>query len=166
LDTMVAEHKLVPLVLSAWRVFTRTSILERKAISRSALLDKMLEALPWWIRKVRDRRQLERSFFQWLVLTLSAHRQPNSQQDMRTKPRSKVVVEPVSYESSGTPFKPLSSAKLRLVMGPSDENAVTTQRRPQRTPAVNANPKRNLKEHRNQLPSGSQISVLQALQVA
>ena len=68
LDTMVAEHKLVPLVLSAWRAFTRTSILERKAISRSALLDKMLEALPWWIRKVRDRRQLERSFFQWLVL--------------------------------------------------------------------------------------------------
>lgn len=76
LTFMLTEHKLVPLILSAWRAFARTCVLEKKAISRSASLDKMMEALPWWIRRVGERRHLERNFFHWQLLTLRANQQP------------------------------------------------------------------------------------------
>ena len=169
---MVAEHKLVPLILSAWRAFTRTSALERKAISRSALLDKMLDALPWWIRRVSDRRQLERSFFQWQVLTLSAHRQSNSQEDMRSKPINKVLDEPPNYEEAPTSSRP--AMKLlnhvnrfdQVLLGHSDEsNAVATQRRAPKTHAANGIPKGSSGDNANKLSSGSQTRALQALQV-
>ena len=172
LNTMVAEHKLVPLILSAWRAFTRTSTLERKAISRSALLDKMLEALPWWIRRISGRRQLERSFFQWQLLILSTDRQSNSQQDRRSKPKGKVVEEPLNCEEEQTPCRP--AIKLlnhvtrfdQVLLRHSDENnAVTSQRRAPKTHPANSNQKRSFGENGNKLSSGSQCRALQALQV-
>lgn len=172
LNMMVAEHKLVPLILSAWRAFTRTSALERKAISRSALLDKMLEALPWWIRRVIDRRRLERSFFQWQVLTLSADQQTHPQQDMRSKPKSKVIEEPPNYDESQTTSKPAMKLLNQVtrfdqaLLGQSDENiAVAAQRRPPKTHAANGNQKRSLGDNVTKLSNGSQTRALQALQV-
>lgn len=171
---VAADPKLMPLILSAWRAFTRTSVLQRKALSRNASLNKMLDALPWWIRRARDRRQLERTFFQWLVFTLSAKRHPNSQ------PRSKVVESESSFEDYSRPvpvFKPQASfsTKLRQVKGPCDEaNAVNSQiRRAQRAQpaaaynnyATPARPARLADSNRNQLPRASQTRALQAFQV-
>lgn len=171
---MLVDPKLVPLVLSAWREFTRTSVQQRKALFRNASLDKLLQALPWWMRRVRDRRQLQRSFFQWLIFALSAKRQPsNSQPNLANTPRS--LEPPASCDHSRTvPYKPPStfSTKLRQVKGPSDEmNAVNSQiRRAQRTSVVGyATPKPRLPGDNNrnhlQLPSGAQTRALQALQV-
>jgi hypothetical protein len=172
LSTMVAEHKLVPLILSAWRAFTRTSTLERKAISRSALLDKMLEALPLWVRRVSDRRQLHRSFFEWQVLTVSADRRTNSLQDLRSKPKSKVMEEPPDCEDRQTPSRPtmklLNQATCfdQVHLGHLDENnPVTTSRRVPKTHPAHGNHKRSLGNNGNKLSSGSQTRALQALQV-
>ncbi|XP_024396300.1 uncharacterized protein [Physcomitrium patens] len=171
LSTMVADHKLVPLILSAWRAFARTSVLERKAISRGALLDKMLKALPCWIRRVSKRRQLERSFFRWQVVTLSSDQQPRSQQETRNNSKNKIVEElHPGHEDSKAPSKLLSSPtnRQRLLSESSDKTVVTVQRRPVKTPAAVAHhrvsQKLNLGDNGNQLSSGSQTRVLQALQ--
>lgn len=172
---VAAEPKLVRLILSAWRAFTRTSVLQRKALSRNASLGKMLDALPWWIRRTKDRRHLERTFFQWLIFTLSAKRHPD-------QPRGKVVEDcETSYEdySRSTPYKPRNSisTKLRQVKGPCDEmNAVNSQiRRAQRPPAsapppaaynyATPKPARLGDTNRNQMPRASQTRALQAFQV-
>lgn len=163
---VAAEPKLMPLILSAWRAFTRTSVLQRRALARNASLGKMLDALPWWIRRARDRRLLERTFFQWLVVTLSAKRHPYFS-------RSNVVEEQAaSYEDSQLLFRPQTSfsTKLRQVKGPSEEmNAVNSQiRGAQRAPvaAYYAAPKPRLRDtNRNQLPRVSQTRALQAFQV-
>jgi len=154
---VAAEPKLVSLILFAWRAFTRTSVLQRRALSRNASLGKMLDALPWWIRRARDRRLLERTFFQWLVVTLSAKRHPYFS-------RSNVMEE--QTEDLRPLFRPQASfsTKLRQVKGPSEEmNAVNSQiRRAQRAPS----PKPRLRDtNRNQLPRASQTRALQAFQV-
>ena len=163
LSTMVAEYELVPLILSAWRAFTRTSTLERKAISRSALLDKMLEALPLWVRRISDRRQLQRSFFQWQVLAVT-----NSLQDLRSKPKSKVMEEPPDCETSRPTMKLLNQATCfdqLLLEHLNENNPVTTQRKAPKTHPAHGNHKRSLKSNSNKLSNGSQTRALQALQV-
>jgi hypothetical protein len=82
------EGKMVRLIFSAWRAFARTSVLEKRAISRSASLNKMMEALPWWIRRVGERRLLERNFFHWQLLTLRS-----GQQTKPSKKRKQQSVE-------------------------------------------------------------------------
>lgn len=75
----ILKHKLVPLMMSAWRAFARMSGLERKASSRNEYLNKIISALPWWIRRVGERRVMERFFFHWQLLTLKATRERSNQ---------------------------------------------------------------------------------------
>lgn len=131
----------------------------------------------WWIRRTKDRRQMERSFFQWLIFTLSTKRHLDQQ------PRGKVVEDcETSYEdySRSTPYKPRNSisTKLRQVKGPSDEMiSVNSQiRRAQRPPAsapppaaynyATPKPARLGDTNRNQMPRASQTRALQAFQVS
>lgn len=61
----IARHKLVPLVLSAWRSYTNMKRLRRKARRSQQSLDGLMAALPWWIRRVGERRRLEKIFSFW-----------------------------------------------------------------------------------------------------
>ncbi|CAM6095499.1 unnamed protein product [Calypogeia fissa] len=90
----VLKHKLVPLMMSAWRAFARMSGLERRATSRNESLNKIISALPWWIRRVGERRLMERFFFHWQLLTLKATREKSN-----TNHRRKIIpfVSPVLH---------------------------------------------------------------------
>ncbi|BBN00045.1 hypothetical protein MPTK1_1g25940 [Marchantia polymorpha subsp. ruderalis] len=74
LGDVFLKHKLVPLIMMAWRAFSKLSNLERVTDARNESLKKIISALPWWIRRVGERRALERCFFHWQLLALRANR--------------------------------------------------------------------------------------------
>ncbi|KAL3701648.1 hypothetical protein R1sor_019670 [Riccia sorocarpa] len=73
-EDLTVTRRLVPVMMMAWWVFTRLSNLEKAANARNESLKKITLALPWWIRRVGERRALERFFFKWLILSLRANR--------------------------------------------------------------------------------------------
>ncbi|KAL3695823.1 hypothetical protein R1sor_009899 [Riccia sorocarpa] len=73
-DDLTVTRRILPVMMMAWRVFTRLSNLEKSANARNESLKKITLALPWWIRRVGERRALERFFFNWLILSLRANR--------------------------------------------------------------------------------------------
>lgn len=106
-------------------------------------------------------------------MTLSSDQQPRSQQETRNNSKNKIVEElHPGHEDSKAPSKLLSSPtnRQRLLSESSDKTVVTVQRRPVKTPAAVAHhrvsQKLNLGDNGNQLSSGSQTRVLQALQVS
>ncbi|EFJ26378.1 hypothetical protein SELMODRAFT_441807, partial [Selaginella moellendorffii] len=68
------NQSVVPAVMTAWRAYARAVRLEKKAISMITSLEKMVSALPWWIRRVGQRRLLERCFFRWEMHALRKNR--------------------------------------------------------------------------------------------
>ncbi|KAG6553590.1 hypothetical protein Mapa_004504 [Marchantia paleacea] len=80
LGDIILKHKLVPLIMMAWRAFSRLSNLERITGARNESLKKIISALPWWIRRVGERRALDRCFFHWQLLALRANRAKIQQQ--------------------------------------------------------------------------------------
>lgn len=155
LNLILTQHKLVPLILSAWRAFTKTCILEKKAISRSASLDKMMEALPWWIRRVGERRQLERNFFHWQLLTLRKRRKLKTPESSSQNNKQLIKASPVqlahthSQTGNNMAMHPTMPSKFLDHKPHSDrggnsgtpmETGITPLRRPLKGPTTKRNP--------------------------
>lgn len=67
------EQNIQQLIMSAWNVFIRkiTSDSNNTYVARLAF-DKLMASLPWWLRRIAERRKLERYFHLWRKVTLKS----------------------------------------------------------------------------------------------
>ncbi|EFJ07503.1 hypothetical protein SELMODRAFT_429745 [Selaginella moellendorffii] len=86
---VVMGESIVRMFLQLWRTYRRSSKAERKALSKDLPLDKVVAVFPWWIRRVGEKRRLERSFCQWYYLaSCSVKRQSYHMEEFYFHPHS------------------------------------------------------------------------------